>query len=399
MLSRYVQWSPLVMMSDEPQVLIPSEEPRYCSACGTRVAAMAKTCLMCGASLEGEEVPPEEPGQELPLRRRILPVVLTSVAVLAGVGLAVYALLNVGRPEEGAGLLLTPTPTVTLAPTLARTPTPSPTPSPIPPLVHQVQEGESLLVIADMYGVSVDDLLALNPGIDPQLLQVNQLLLVPVVPPTATPTPTLDPSVPTPTPSGFIIHVVAPGETLSGIADHYGVSLALLRQVNSLPPGDDVIGVNQALIIPLGTVTPTPSPTADPNATPVPPPPYRAPSLLSPPAGALLASDNSPVLLQWTSVGILREDEWYEVTLFQSYDDARSTIVHTRTTAWRVPADLLMAGRVEGGTRQFFWRVQVVREERRESGVRYGAAGPPSEVRSFGWLEPTPSPMPVSAGP
>jgi LysM repeat protein len=51
-----------------------------------------------------------------------------------------------------------------------------PTPT---PFVHQVQEGETLLSIALRYGVSLDGMLASNPGLDPRFLSIGQELRIP----------------------------------------------------------------------------------------------------------------------------------------------------------------------------------------------------------------------------
>jgi LysM repeat protein len=47
------------------------------------------------------------------------------------------------------------------------------------PFVHIVQQGETLLGIAIRYGVSLDDLLLVNPGVDPRILSVGQNLRIP----------------------------------------------------------------------------------------------------------------------------------------------------------------------------------------------------------------------------
>jgi LysM repeat protein len=51
-----------------------------------------------------------------------------------------------------------------------------PTPT---PLTHIVQSNETLLGIASRYGVSLEDLLIANPGIDPRLLSIGQQLIIP----------------------------------------------------------------------------------------------------------------------------------------------------------------------------------------------------------------------------
>lgn len=79
-----------------------------------------------------------------------------------------------------------PSPSVTPLPTV--TPTPSPLPSPtatLPPpptptpLTYTVVAGDTLIGIATRFGVTLDALLAANPGIDPQFLPVGATLIVP----------------------------------------------------------------------------------------------------------------------------------------------------------------------------------------------------------------------------
>jgi LysM repeat protein len=380
------------IMAEEPQVTLSTEEPRYCPACGARVAAMATTCLMCGASLEEEAVPEEEEEERrrLPSVVRGIIVVVLALVFLSALGGGIYLLLD-AAPE-----VVAPTATPTLRPTATRTPTPTstptttPTPTPVPPLAHQVQQGETLLVIAEDYDTTVEDILALNPDVDPNLLSVGQVLLIPAGTATPVPTPTFDPNAPTPTP-GPIIHIVAPGETLSTIAEQYGISVELLRQANGLPIGNDTIVVNQPLVIPVGTPMPSPTPTVNPNATATPIPQYAAPPLLSPPDDAVLAGSDEPVVLQWASVSLLRDDEWYALTLYQPLDGVVSATLYTRATAWRVPFELLLTASAE--QREFRWWVQVVRESRNRRGVLvYREAGDPSEVRAFTWVGPTPTP-------
>ncbi len=87
--------------------------------------------------------------------------------------------------------------TATQAPTLPATADPGPSPT---PFQHVVRSGETLLQIAALYGISLDDLLAINPGVSPQLLSIGQQLMVPG--PGGEPLAGLVPS-PTPVPLGL----------------------------------------------------------------------------------------------------------------------------------------------------------------------------------------------------
>lgn len=73
--------------------------------------------------------------------------------------------------------------TVTLSPTVQTTLPTLPTPPPLgptaTPFVHVVVSGDTLLGIAIRYGVSLDELLVINPGIDPRILSVGQEVIIP----------------------------------------------------------------------------------------------------------------------------------------------------------------------------------------------------------------------------
>lgn len=93
---------------------------------------------------------------------------------------------------QAAAAPSTPTATATLVP--FQTPTLTLSPSPVTPVisqeegeilpsptpfVHQVQEGETLLSIALRYGVTLEGMLAANPGLDPRFLSIGQELRIP----------------------------------------------------------------------------------------------------------------------------------------------------------------------------------------------------------------------------
>lgn len=97
----------------------------------------------------------------------------------------------------GCGQIITPTPTPTPPPTATvaiaavatlpptatpapYTPAPTPTPTVTPtPVIYQIQTGDSLLAIAQRYGLSVASLQDANGILDPRTLQVGQQLIIP----------------------------------------------------------------------------------------------------------------------------------------------------------------------------------------------------------------------------
>ncbi len=384
-------------MAEESEIPLLTEEPRHCPACGSRVAAKATTCLMCGALLVEEEVAPEEkPRWRWPSWIGSLVVGVLALVVLVIGGMGFYSMLT-AEPELGdLPPTATPTRTPTTVPTATPTPTstPTPAPTPIPPRVHQVQENETLIDIAIAYDLTVEEILVMNPDVDPDLIQANQILLIPAATPTVGPTSTLEPDAPTPTPANFTIHIVGPGDTLSSIAEEYDVSIENIRYANDLSPDEETIRLNQSLFIPKGTPTPSPTPTIDPNATPTPVPPYPAPPLLGPPDGTVFAGSDEPILLQWASVSVLGDDEWYELALSQPPGGVVSDTIYTHVTAWRVPFDLLLTA--SANAREFHWQVQVVREAGVVEGeLVYEAAGAPSDARTFLWSESAPTPTSI----
>ncbi len=77
----------------------------------------------------------------------------------------------------------TPAPTSTPAaqtPTPPPTPVATPTPTPAPTAFdYEIVAGDTLSDIAESFGTTVDAILTLNPGLDPNTLQIGQIILVP----------------------------------------------------------------------------------------------------------------------------------------------------------------------------------------------------------------------------
>ena len=112
-----------------------------------------------------------------------------------------------------ASLLPLPTASATNPPELERDATPGvqsigPTPT---PFVHIIQQGETMLGIALRYGVSLEDLILVNPGVDPGFLTIGQSLRIPGEEGQA-----VDTLLPTPTPVPVNLSPVVCYPALSG---------------------------------------------------------------------------------------------------------------------------------------------------------------------------------------
>jgi LysM repeat protein len=231
--------------------------------------------------------------------------------------------------------------------------------------------------IAEAYDVTINEILSLNPEAEPELIRAGQVLLVPADSPVVgLANAAADSGSET---DEFVVHVVSPGETLSTIAAEYGVSVSVIQRANDLSTDDETIRAEQSLVIPMHTPTPSPTPTVNPDLTPVAVPPYPSPPLLSPPDGAVL-TDEAPVLLQWASIGILKADEWYELSLWELVRGGVLHTAYTRATAWRVPLDLVQ--RASSPNLTLRWRVRVVEEVGDDT---YQEVGEPSATYEFVW--------------
>lgn len=90
---------------------------------------------------------------------------------------------------------LTPLPEITPSPFPTTTSLPSPAPS-ATPQTHMVAQGEDMFGIALRYGVTLAALRAANPGVDPGMLTIGSLLVIPSL--DSTPDPVV--GLPTPVP-------------------------------------------------------------------------------------------------------------------------------------------------------------------------------------------------------
>ncbi|MBA4375629.1 MAG: hypothetical protein C0401_05585 [Anaerolinea sp.] len=115
-----------------------------------------------------------------------------------------------------SGEKLTPYATITLTPTVTATPQNAPTATLAPtmtptPRTYQVKDKDTMIVIAFKNGITLDELKAANPDIDPYLLTVGMTLLIPAPKGTAA-----TQNAPTPTPFPLTVYEPKCTPALSG---------------------------------------------------------------------------------------------------------------------------------------------------------------------------------------
>lgn len=108
--------------------------------------------------------------------------------------------------------------------------------------VYIVRAGDTIYTLAQRLGTTVAAIIAANPGINPNNLQIGQPICIPgIIPP------------PSPTPCPGFLYTIQPGDTYFRIAQRFGVTIAAIVSANpGVDPNRLVIG--QQICIP--SVTP-----------------------------------------------------------------------------------------------------------------------------------------------
>ncbi len=122
---------------------------------------------------------------------------------------------------------------------------PTETTTPATPARHVVKPGETLRGIAQLYGMTTEELASLNAIADVNRIFVGQVLTIMS---DATPTPPGVQATPE-IPANDFVYIVQPGDTLYRIATSYGVTVNALAQANSVTD-PTLIFAGQKLIIP-----------------------------------------------------------------------------------------------------------------------------------------------------
>jgi len=318
-----------------------------------------------------------------------LPALIGLLIVLLGAGGgAVFAFTRpTPTPLPGAILpsatfTITPTPTIT--PTASSTATPLPPTATPPPQEYIVKALDNCGKIAFSYGVSINSIIQLNPALNADCtnLSIGQKLLIPYPVPTAAPLPSSTANAVQATDSSCDIfqYTVKDGDTIGGISANYNVPAQAIKDWNGMT--SDTVFSGQPLKIPLCKRFPTPGPTS----TPTPPPPYPAANLLLPADGSSFVNAADVITLQWSSVGTLRSNELYAVTIEDlTAANGQKFTDYVTDTKYIVPANLRPAGAVPHA---FRWTILPVRQtgSTKDGQPIYETGGTLSAPRIFIWM-------------
>jgi LysM repeat protein len=384
-------------MSPETSITPPT---KVCPTCGTRLAENAARCLVCGTEFSATvemKKPRTVQASRMPEITLGLPAALGLLALFLIVGAAlVFVVLRLGGEDpiapKGPTATLTLTATITATVTEAPTETPAPTATIQPPFEYTVRSGDNCSGIVLTTGTSVQSLIVLNNLSANCTLSVGQVLKVPY--PTATPAPeatsTQLSDKQTQQACEQVSYTVQANDTLSTIAATYRVPPEEIKIFNGL--SSDTVFLDMSLSIPLCKRAATPGPT--PTATI--PPPYPAPNLLLPTDGTSFTLANDSITLQWASVGALRDNESYVITIEDVTEGAgRRLVDYVTDTKYIIPTSFRPKDNVP---HIFRWWISTVRQTGSDDQGQpvWASGGALSLQRVFSWQgvapEATPTP-------
>lgn len=213
------------------------------------------------------------------------------------------------------------------------------------------------------------------------------------VPPTATAPP---PSATAVSPSGSKTNTyrIQSGDTLSGIAQRFGVSLEALLAANRIT-AKATLRIGQAMVIPdtgapvAPTATPMPTTTPAPTKPVLPPTPaphLPAPMLTGPGDGASYRGDTEQIFLIWDAVPGMTADDRYQVVIRWIEQGALQEKSDLFTPATSIQMPPWLWGRADQPERRYQWSVRPVRlGTDGRGGEVVSPLGPVSPTRTLYW--------------
>lgn len=117
---------------------------------------------------------------------------------------------------------------------------------PVGSFAYTIKRGDTLYNLAITYNTTVGDIMRLNPGIDPDNLQIGQVICIPRTTPP-----------PQKCPVGSFSYTIKPGDTLYNLAITYNTTVEAIMRLN---PGIDPnnLQIGQMICIPRTTPPPPP---------------------------------------------------------------------------------------------------------------------------------------------
>ena len=111
--------------------------------------------------------------------------------------------------------------------------------------LYTIRAGDTLFALAQRFGTTVNAIIAANPGIDPNFLQIGQVICIPGA---------ITPPVPCP---GGTLYTIRAGDTLFALAQRFGTTVQAIIAAN---PGIDPLRLQIGQVICIPRVAPPPVP-------------------------------------------------------------------------------------------------------------------------------------------